>query len=145
MPRAHARLAAAPWWQGALISFKPDARRWLRVKFPGLRLQHGDLVAEAVAQLTQQLITRKADAPTGWLAPALLSIDDIRRFHRLAYTVLSRQVTDEFRRHTTPWVQSRRCARMGSAGQYQPGCLHPDGPEPRRAGPDRSHANAESA
>jgi len=106
MANAPALSAAAPWWQGALVSFMRDAMRWLRARFPGLQSQHEDLVAECAAQLTQQLMTHPDDAPASWFMPDVPPSDDIRRFHGLAFTVLSRRITDAFRRDTTSWLQS---------------------------------------
>lgn len=106
MRKATATPTAAPWWEGALAGFAGDAKRWLRLKFPALRAQHEDLVSEAVAQLARQMMVPGAHAPASWFAASTPPLDDIRRFHGLAYTVLSRRVTDVFRSDTTSWLQS---------------------------------------
>lgn len=106
MPKAPAQPAGTtPWWQRAVLAFASDARRWLRLKFPALQHQHDDLVAETVAQLTRQLMVPAADAPPGWFGTGEPVQDDVRRFHGLAYTVLSRRVTDLFRHDTDAWMQ----------------------------------------
>jgi hypothetical protein len=84
--------SSGDWWQEPLADFTRPAQRYLRRRFPSLGYLHDDLLGDALFDLTALLTGRYAEslaAPT----------DDerLKRFHRLAYTILDRRVADHFR------------------------------------------------
>lgn len=84
--------SSGDWWEQPLADFSKIALRYLRGRFPSLAYLHDDLVGDTLVDLTALLTGRYAEslaAPT----------DDerLKRFHRLAYTILDRRVADHFR------------------------------------------------
>jgi len=81
-------------------------RRWLRSKFPGLHPLHDDLLATTAMQVTSEISGQPAAWPPAWFGPRPPGEADQKHFEALAFTVLQRRVTDEFRREYRDWMQS---------------------------------------
>jgi hypothetical protein len=97
---------APAWWQGAVVGFADIGRRWLKARYPSLRHQHDDLLGESVLQLTRALKDPREQWPVSWFGSKDPGSDDVKRFHGLAFTVLTRRVQDEFRREVDSWLES---------------------------------------
>jgi DNA-directed RNA polymerase specialized sigma24 family protein len=90
--------ANKPWWETELPTIKAELIGYLRRRVPALRIEHDDLLSDALWSLAKYLEQHSPTLPPSWFNDRPPTKEERSRLHKLATVILKRRIADHFRK-----------------------------------------------